>query len=134
LVAPVAKKSPKVTRHPKRETQRRRVVEVTKHVVAQASIKHVIAKPAIRRHVVVPLGGVWSQLRSCESGGNYRDDTGNGYYGAYQFALSTWRGLRLGGLPSSASPQIQDAAAVRLQKLDGWQPWPKCSWALGLRA
>jgi Transglycosylase-like domain len=125
MVAPVAKTSPKVTEPPKRESQRRRVVEVSKHVIAKVSIK---------RHLVVPLGGVWSQLRSCESGGNYRDDTGNGYYGAYQFALSTWRGLRLGGLPSSASPQIQDAAAVRLQKLDGWGPWPRCSWSLGLRA
>jgi hypothetical protein len=125
LVAPVSKKSPKVSKRPKHETQGRRTVEVSKDV---------LVKDAIVRHTFIPLGGVWSQLRSCESGGNYRDDTGNGYYGAYQFALSTWRGLQLGGLPSSASPEIQDAAAVRLQKLDGWGPWPRCSGALGMRA
>jgi len=89
-------------------------------------------KASVSRHLFVPLGGVWSALRSCESGGDYTANTGNGYYGAYQFALSTWRGLRLGGLPSSASPAIQDAAAVRLQKLEGWGPWPNCSWVLGL--
>jgi hypothetical protein len=121
----MAKKSPKVSKRSKRDAQGRRSVEASRDVLVKASIE---------RHAFVPLGGVWSQLRSCESGGNYRDDTGNGYYGAYQFALSTWRGLQLGGLPSSAPPQIQDAAAVRLQKLDGWGPWPTCSGALGLRA
>jgi len=91
-----------------------------------------LVKASATRHLFVPLGGVWSTLRNCESGGNYSADTGNGYYGAYQFALTTWRGLRLSGLPSSASAATQDAAAVRLEKLEGWHPWPNCSWALGL--
>ena len=116
------KPSLKASKHSKRATRCRLDVKVYK-----------VVKGSIERHVFVPLGGVWSQLRSCESGGNYSADTGNGYYGAYQFALSTWRGLQLGGLPSSAPPQIQDDAAVRLQKLDGWNPWPRCSGALGLR-
>jgi hypothetical protein len=115
-----SKPSLKASKRSKHETRGRLDVKVSKDV-------------SIERHVFVPLGGVWSQLRSCESGGNYSADTGNGYYGAYQFALSTWRGLQLGGLPSSAPPQIQDDAAVRLQKLDGWDPWPRCSGALGLR-
>jgi len=51
-------------------------------------------------------------LRSCESGGNYADDTGNGYYGAYQFSLGTWERLGLSGLPSSAPPAVQDQAIV----------------------
>jgi hypothetical protein len=119
------KPSLKASKHSKRVTRARLEVKVPKNIQVQASTE---------RHLFIPLGGVWSQLRSCESGGNYRADTGNGYYGAYQFALSTWRGLQLPGLPSSASPQIQDDAAVRLQRLDGWDPWPRCSWALGLRA
>jgi hypothetical protein len=32
----------------------------------------------------------WYRLRMCESGGNYGIDTGNGYYGAYQFDAGTW--------------------------------------------
>jgi len=57
--------------------------------------------------------GTWLQaLRNCESGGNYQDDTGNGYYGAYQFSLGTWERLGLSGLPNNAPPSVQDQAIV----------------------
>jgi hypothetical protein len=72
------------------------------------------------------------RLRVCESGDNYAEDTGNGYYGAYQFALSTWESLGYSGLPSEAAPAVQDQAARRLQAEDGWRPWPACSAMLGL--
>ncbi len=74
----------------------------------------------------------WAQLRMCESGDNYGADTGNGYYGAYQFSLSTWQSLGYGGLPSQAAPAEQDAAAQRLFDRAGWSPWPVCSVELGL--
>jgi len=74
----------------------------------------------------------WSRLRACESGGDYSINTGNGYYGAYQFDLSTWRGLGFSGYPHQASPATQDAAAAKLQAQRGWQPWPSCSRSLGL--
>jgi hypothetical protein len=79
-----------------------------------------------------PAGGVWYELRMCESGDNYAEDTGNGYYGAYQFALSTWYGLGFTGLPSDASPAVQDQAARELQAESGWGQWPSCSAQLGL--
>jgi resuscitation-promoting factor RpfA len=72
------------------------------------------------------------RLRQCESGGNYRANTGNHYYGAYQFALGTWRGLGYSGYPHKASPATQDAAARRLQAMSGWRPWPGCARKLGL--
>jgi hypothetical protein len=77
-------------------------------------------------------GGVWAELRQCESGGNYQDDTGNGFYGAYQFDQQSWDSLGLSGLPSNAPPAVQDDAARRLQARDGWSPWPACSRKLGL--
>jgi hypothetical protein len=77
-------------------------------------------------------GGVWAALRNCESGGNYADNTGNGYYGAYQFSLATWQGLGYSGYPNQASPATQDAAAVQLQARSGWGQWPTCSRMLGL--
>ena len=47
--------------------------------------------------------GKFRNRRVCESGDNYAEDTGNGYYGAYQFSLSTWYGLGpFTGLPSEA--------------------------------
>ncbi len=79
-----------------------------------------------------PAGGVWLELRDCESGDNYQEDTGNGFYGAYQFAASTWSGLGLPGLASDAPYWVQDEAAQRLQAEDGWSPWPACSATLGL--
>lgn len=74
----------------------------------------------------------WAQLRMCESSGNYSINTGNGYYGAYQFDLPTWHGLGYPGLPSDAAPAVQDAAAQKLYAQRGWQPWPACSRKLGL--
>ncbi|MCL5948588.1 MAG: transglycosylase family protein [Actinobacteria bacterium] len=79
-----------------------------------------------------PAGGAWAALRQCESGGNYSADTGNGYYGAYQFTLSTWYSLGETGLPSQAPPAVQDAAAKALQSRAGWGQWPVCSQQLGL--
>jgi len=77
-------------------------------------------------------GGVWASLRQCESGGNYADNTGNGYYGAYQFSAGTWHGLGYAGLPSAATPAVQDQAAQKLQARSGWGQWPACSRRLGL--
>jgi len=78
------------------------------------------------------FGGAFAALRDCESGGDYGIDTGNGYYGAYQFSLSTWESLGYGGYPHEASPAVQDQAAIELQSLYGWGQWPGCSWYLGL--
>ena len=71
-------------------------------------------------------------LRNCESGGDYTADTGNGYYGAYQFSADTWHALGYGGLPSDAPPEVQDEAAHRLRARSGWGQWPACSRRLGL--
>ena len=76
--------------------------------------------------------GDFAALRQCESGGNYRINTGNGYYGAYQFARATWQGLGYSGLPHQASPATQDEAARKLQARSGWGQWPACARKLGL--
>lgn len=74
----------------------------------------------------------FAKLRMCESSNEYSINTGNGYFGAYQFSLSTWQGLGLTGLPSNATPAEQDAAAYKLYREAGWSPWPACSAMLGL--
>lgn len=74
----------------------------------------------------------FARLRQCESGGNYAINTGNGFYGAYQFDLRTWHGLGYAGRPDEAAPGTQDAAAHALQSQRGWSPWPACSRRLGL--
>jgi resuscitation-promoting factor RpfB len=78
------------------------------------------------------MGGVWLQLRECESGDNYQANTGNGFYGAYQFSEATWQNLGYPGRPDLEPPALQDQAAVRLQAQAGWGQWPACAAALGL--
>lgn len=73
------------------------------------------------------LGGdKWANLRRCESGGNYAVNSGNGFYGAYQFDLQTWRSVGGTGLPSDAPAWEQDARARALYSSRGAQPWPIC--------
>lgn len=74
-----------------------------------------------------PVGNdKWARLRQCESGGNYQTNTGNGFYGAYQFDLQTWQSVGGSGLPSDAPPEEQDARAKALYAQRGAQPWPVC--------
>ncbi len=78
-----------------------------------------------------PAAHTWLRLRMCESSNNYAINTGNGYYGAYQFDLPTWRSVGGTGLPSRASKAEQDARALILYRERGWQPWT-CASILGL--
>ena len=79
-----------------------------------------------------PTARQLAALRGCEASGNYRANTGNGYYGAYQFDQRTWSSLGLPGRPDHASPAMQDAATSRVEQSRGWSPWPSCSQRLGL--
>jgi resuscitation-promoting factor RpfB len=75
---------------------------------------------------------VWSRLRMCESGNSYSRNSGNGYYGAYQFDIGTWG--RYGGYARAdlAPPSVQDEKARLTQSARGWYPWPTCGRKLGL--
>ncbi len=76
-----------------------------------------------------------ARLRSCE--GSYSSNTGNGYYGAYQFNLGSWQAYAPSAyknrLPSDAPPGVQDLAARNYYRAAGWGPWPACSVNLGLQ-
>ncbi|MFJ9605763.1 transglycosylase family protein [Kitasatospora sp. NPDC101176] len=80
----------------------------------------------------------WDQLASCESGGNWHINTGNGYYGGLQFDKSTWlsvRGTSTAPTADKATREEQIAAATTLYKHNGgWSAWPSCSAKLGLKA
>lgn len=72
-----------------------------------------------------------ARLRSCE--GSYTSNTGNGYYGAYQFDIDTWGGYK--GYPHAAAapPAVQDEKAWETYQRRGWQPWPSCAVSQGLQ-
>ncbi len=98
----------------------------------RARAAEAVAAAIRRQHVYTPAGGAWAELRQCESGGNYQENSGNGYYGAYQFLPSTWWAIGFSGMPNQASASVQDAAARVLLQRQGWGAWPACSAALGL--
>jgi hypothetical protein len=62
-------------------------------------------------------------IREHESGDNYSEDTGNGYYGAYQDLLSTWESHGGTGLPSDAPPAVQDQINYEIYQTGGWGQW-----------
>ena len=76
---------------------------------------------------------IWAKLRKCEAGGRYDANSGNGYYGAYQFSAGTWHSLGYPGLPHQAPPEMQDEAARKLQARRGWGQWPACARRIGAR-
>jgi len=59
----------------------------------------------------------------CESSGNITANTGNGYYGMWQFDLATWQVVGGAGLPSHASAEEQARRARMLYDVRGWSPW-----------
>lgn len=95
------------------------VAPVSRPVAVSGVMRH---SPAV--NYAVGVGGILERIRMRESGGNYATNTGNGYYGAYQFNLGTWRGVGGTGLPSDASPAEQDMRAQMLYNQRGCSPWP----------
>ncbi|QWW20047.1 transglycosylase family protein [Schaalia sp. 19OD2882] len=75
---------------------------------------------------------VWAALAQCESGGDPTTNTGNGFYGMYQFTQSTWESVGGSGRPSEASAAEQTMRAQILQSRAGWGQWPGCAAKLGL--
>ena len=75
-------------------------------------------------------GGVdslnWAALAQCESGGNPRAVNPAGYYGLYQFSLSTWRAMGGSGNPIDNSAAEQTYRAKILYQRAGAGQWPVC--------
>jgi hypothetical protein len=65
-------------------------------------------------------------IAACESGGNPATNTGNGFYGKYQFTLSTWASVGGSGNPAAASEAEQNKRAALLYAREGAAPWPVC--------
>lgn len=68
----------------------------------------------------------WDAVGRCESGGNASINTGNGYFGLYQFDAQTWQGLGYSGTANQYSASVQTQAAERLYAERGSSPWPHC--------
>ena len=106
-------------------------------VIIQPPVPEIIARGTAPVPESSNLASWLLKLRQCESGGNYQEDTGNGYYGAYQFSLGTWQRLGLSGLPSNAPPSVQDQAIVTNTNRSGGglaSQNPGCYYSTGISA
>jgi resuscitation-promoting factor RpfB len=102
---------------------------------ARAAVVRVGAKPGTE---VPPVrnGGTWNALASCEAGGNWAINTGNGFYGGVQFDQNTWEhngGLRYAPRADLATREEQIAIAEVTRARQGWRAWPVCAARLGSR-
>ncbi|MBV9091443.1 MAG: transglycosylase family protein [Mycobacteriaceae bacterium] len=100
---------------------------------ARESVVRVGAKPGTE---VPPVreGGAWDMLASCEAGGNWHINTGNGFYGGVQFDQNTWQrsgGLRYAPRADLATREEQIAIAEVTRARQGWGAWPVCGGRLG---
>ncbi len=100
-----------------KQTVARKTVAVTSAVVAQAA--------ATSQNMLA--------LRMCESGNVYSRNSGNGYYGAYQYDIRTWANYGGYARADLAPADIQDAKFLETFARRGWSPWPACSRKLGFR-
>jgi hypothetical protein len=118
------------------------ITRVTRHdgvVVRERTIERRVVSTPVRRIVVygtkerpysAPATGAeglnWGALAACESGGNPRAVNPAGYYGLYQFALSTWYSVGGSGNPIDATPEEQTYRAQVLYQRSGAGQWPVC--------
>lgn len=107
---------------------------VRRRDVHREQIRSARATAAARVPVGPPASGgdVWQRLAMCESGGR-NVNTGNGYYGYFQFLPSTWRSVGGPGMPHHHDYATQRHYAQVLQARSGWGQWPACARKLGLR-
>ena len=78
---------------------------------------------------------VWDKVAQCESGGNWKINTGNGFYGGVQFAASTWKaygGKTYASQAHLATKAEQIAIARRVLAGQGPGAWPTCGRRAGL--
>lgn len=93
--------------------------------VATPSIDPGGIAPAPSSSVAAPSSGLTAPVDpNCESGGDPTTNTGNGYYGAYQFDSGTWDayGDPAYGEASEAPMDVQTAAANSVP----YDAWPNC--------
>jgi hypothetical protein len=115
------------------ENQRQEAAAAAKAAAKAATVKQ--AKLDAAATAPSSAGGdVWHALAVCETGGKMDNpNTGNGYYGYFQFSLGTWQSVGGPGYPHEHSYETQRSYAQKLQARSGWGQWPACSAKLGLR-
>ncbi|MFC5675757.1 ubiquitin-like domain-containing protein [Aeromicrobium endophyticum] len=92
-------------------------------VVASDPVSKPVTEVVSRGTSRTPPDSVWDKIAQCESGGNWKINSGNGYYGGLQFSAATWKSVGGPGLPHENSREVQIKYAKILQARSGWGQW-----------
>jgi uncharacterized protein YabE (DUF348 family) len=92
-------------------------------VVASDPVSRPVTEVVSRGTSRTSPDSVWDKIAKCESGGNWKINTGNGYYGGLQFSAATWKSVGGPGLPHENSREVQIKYAKILQARSGWGQW-----------
>ncbi|MFZ0323532.1 MAG: transglycosylase family protein [Actinomycetes bacterium] len=103
-----------------------RTTRVNGVVVRRAILDKTTLRRAQNRVIAVGTGPNWTGLARCESGNNPNAVNPSGFYGLYQFNLSTWQSVGGSGNPVDASRWEQTKRAWVLYRSSGSSPWPVC--------
>ena len=109
---------------------RKHVVWKKRFVDGKVAVRKVVKSRWLReprRKVVrVGTGPNWVGLARCESSGNPNAVNPAGFYGLYQFSLSTWHSVGGRGNPINHGYWEQTKRAWILFRHSGRSPWPVC--------
>ncbi|MGW3789130.1 transglycosylase family protein [Micromonospora chokoriensis] len=111
-------------------TPRHRRVTTRRLAVGTLAVGAVTGAVALFGPAAPAQAGVnWDAIAKCESGGNWKINTGNGYFGGLQFSQSTWAGY--GGKKYAARADLasrgeQIAIAEKVLDGQGIGAWPTC--------
>ncbi|MET8255829.1 transglycosylase family protein [Micromonospora sp. NPDC005197] len=111
-------------------TPRHRRVTTRRVAVGTLAVGAITGAVALFGPAAPAQAGVnWDAIAKCESGGNWKINTGNGYYGGLQFSQGTWAGY--GGKKYAARADLasrgeQIAIAEKVLDGQGIGAWPTC--------
>ncbi|MEU1852250.1 transglycosylase family protein [Streptomyces sp. NPDC019990] len=95
-------------------------------LVLLATVLATAVAPRAEALPFVPAGPDWDAIAACESGRDWKANTGNGHYGGLQFKQSSWvaaGGLKYAPRADLATRKQQIAVARRLAALQGMSAW-----------
>jgi hypothetical protein len=112
---------------------RREIIKTIATLTAALAFAGASAEQGKAKRPILPTW--WLQQAACirSHEGWWTANTGNGFYGAYQFMLSTWRAVGGSGYPHQASPEEQTWRAYLNWKANG-QRWGNGQWPSSARA
>lgn len=110
-------------------------VEVSRRKTQSTTLKEPVTE-VVRRGPIKTNGPLsWAQIQylgGCEAGMNPTRNSGNGYYGAFQFSAGTWNAMNTGYARADLAPLDVQIAAVQqlLSRSSIFSQFPGCANAM----